>query len=203
MEVSATQQDSYIYILFTDTGTWFTRLIRLYTKQDMNHVSIALDPSLQEVYSFGRKSPNNPFIGGFVKEDLSSPLFEQASCAVYRCKVTYRQYEKAQAILRQFERRSSSFRYNLLGLFGVIIHKPIQRRCAYFCSQFAASVFERLNCPLTTKCPALATPRDLEISARLECVYRGSLHNMEGLRNPDDIHKQKARKLTAAFVRSC
>lgn len=165
----------YIYILFTDTGTWFTRLIRLYTKQELNHVSVALHRSLDQVYSFGRKRPNNPFIGGFVREDLRSPLFERAKCAIYRCEVSHEQYLKAEAVLRQFERRSAIFRYNLLGLFGVMLDRPMQRKCAYFCSQFVASLFERIDLPLTTRCAALATPRDLERSDKLVCVYRGTL----------------------------
>ncbi|USK36883.1 hypothetical protein LIS77_13090 [Cytobacillus firmus] len=57
-----------IYILLTDTGTLFTRLIKLYTKKPYNHASISIDPELKEVYSFGRKTAKNPFIGGFVKE---------------------------------------------------------------------------------------------------------------------------------------
>lgn len=39
-------------------------------QEPLNHVSIALDRELTEVYSFGRKQPDNPFIGGFVKEDI-------------------------------------------------------------------------------------------------------------------------------------
>lgn len=31
-----------IYILLTDTGTLFTRLIKLYTKKPYNHASISL-----------------------------------------------------------------------------------------------------------------------------------------------------------------
>lgn len=44
-----------IYLLFTNTRTLFTRTIRLYTKADYNHASIALDPNFNETYSFGRK----------------------------------------------------------------------------------------------------------------------------------------------------
>ncbi|WP_244865242.1 C40 family peptidase [Xylanibacillus composti] len=179
--MQASSETQYMYVLFTNTGTWFTRLIRLYTRQELNHVSICLDRSLSEVYSFGRKRPNNPFIGGFVKEDLQSSLFEQADCAIYRCPVNRKQYAKAKATLRQFERRSACFRYNLLGLIGVMLNKPIRRKCAYFCSQFVATIFERLDHPLTTKCAALASPCDLEQSDKLECVYRGSLQEAQTL----------------------
>ena len=60
-----------VYILLTDTGTLFTKLIKLYTKKPYNHASISFDLELLEVYSFGRKTARNPFIGGFVKEDVN------------------------------------------------------------------------------------------------------------------------------------
>lgn len=92
-----------VYIILSDTGTWFTRMIRLYTKAPFNHASIAFDPALHEVYSFGRKRPRNPFIGGFVKEDMHSELFREATCAVYRCSVSERHYHEIRSYLHRFE----------------------------------------------------------------------------------------------------
>ena len=59
-----------IYILLTDTGTWFSRAIKLYTGAPYNHASIALDEELNELYSFGRKVYTNPFSAGFVQEHI-------------------------------------------------------------------------------------------------------------------------------------
>ncbi|MED4476449.1 hypothetical protein [Oceanobacillus caeni] len=39
-----------VYILLTDTGTFFTKLIKLYTKKPYNHASISFDSELSEVY---------------------------------------------------------------------------------------------------------------------------------------------------------
>ena len=50
-----------VYILLTDTGSLFTRLIKRFTNSPYNHVSIAFDKSLNTLYSFGRKHPYNPF----------------------------------------------------------------------------------------------------------------------------------------------
>ena len=40
-----------IYIILTDTGTLLSRMIKLYTKDELNHVSISFDDQLSEVYS--------------------------------------------------------------------------------------------------------------------------------------------------------
>lgn len=55
-------RDVEIYVLLTNTGTLFSKTIRWYTKNMLNHASIAFDSDLNEVYSFGRKNPSNPFL---------------------------------------------------------------------------------------------------------------------------------------------
>src|SRR5690554_5588184 len=82
------------YIILTDTGTFFTRMIKLYTKKPYNHASISFDSILKDVYSFGRKTPRNPFIGGFVKEDITGGIFKQARCAIYSCTATEEQIDR-------------------------------------------------------------------------------------------------------------
>ena len=56
-----------IYVLLTDTGTMFTKLIKRITAAPYNHASLALDENLNEVFSFGRKCANNPWIGDLLK----------------------------------------------------------------------------------------------------------------------------------------
>ena len=61
-----------IYIILTHTGTVLSRIIKIYTKDEFSHVSIALDKDLKQMYSFGRLNPYNPFIGGFIHEYINS-----------------------------------------------------------------------------------------------------------------------------------
>ena len=39
-------KEKKIYILLTDTGTLFTRLIKIFTKKPYNHASISFDAEL-------------------------------------------------------------------------------------------------------------------------------------------------------------
>jgi len=172
------EREKRIFIILSDTGTWFTRLIRLYTKAPFNHASIALDPDFREVYSFGRKQPDNPFIGGFVQEDLGSELFQEATCAVYSCVVTYSQYMRIQAMLESFKRDADAYRYNLLGLIGILLNVRVERERAFFCSQFVAALFEQSGTRLVPKCPSLTTPADIGQSESLRLVYQGALSSI-------------------------
>ncbi|MBD2844281.1 hypothetical protein IDH44_03695 [Paenibacillus sp. IB182496] len=168
-------KEKKIYVLLSDTGTWFTRMIRMYTKAELNHASIAFDPELKEVYSFGRKNPGNPFIGGFVKEDLSGELFKTATCAIYSCTVSERRYRKIRAYVQGFDEQRNRYRYNLIGLIAIMFNIKFKRENAFFCSQFVASVFEYGGSPLVAKCASLTTPSDLEKSAALQLMFRGAL----------------------------
>lgn len=182
-----------IYLLLTDTGTFFTRIIKLFTRKPYNHASIALNSDLSVVYSYGRKSVRNPFVGGFVKEDLNSSLFKQADCVVYSLTVTSDQIKNINSYIRQFEARKDHFSYNLLGLFGIVLNRPIKRKNAFFCSQFVASVLKECNIIHFEKDIALLKPSDLYTSSTFQFVYEGKLkeyHNEiknESLRVPYSI----------------
>lgn len=163
-----------VYLLFTNTGTMFTKLIRVYTKHALNHVSIAFDEKLEEIYSFGRKKPYNPFIGGFVKEQLNEGLMKHAECAVYSLSVSKLEYENMREAVMKIEEQKDSFKYNLIGLFAIMFNQRIERKHAFFCSQFVATILN-MKKGLLKKVPSLITPQDLISLEKLQLVYEGKL----------------------------
>ncbi|WP_019156496.1 hypothetical protein [Robertmurraya massiliosenegalensis] len=168
-------RDRKIYILLTDTGTVLTRMIRLYTKKNYNHASLSLDSNLEEVYSFGRKRPRNPFIGGFVKEDITNGLLHNAECVIYSCTISQKQYEEIQAFLNEIESHEHSYRYNLLGLFAFMLKKEIRRKNAYFCSEFVATALTKGEIVQLRKPPSFVAPHDFEEVGDFQLEYRGKL----------------------------
>ncbi|MCR2803473.1 hypothetical protein [Paenibacillus soyae] len=173
-------RDKDIYVLLTDTGTVLTKIIRSFTKDPLNHASIAFDDDLNEVYSFGRKNPSNPFFAGFVRENVRGEFFEDSMCALYRCRVSQATYNSIRAQIQHFEQYSDLYKYNLVGMLGVVFNIEWERRYAYFCSQFVATLFERSGMSLVDKSPLLVTPGDLQTNPQLELVYRGRLHDYTG-----------------------
>lgn len=159
-----------IYLLLTDTGTFFTRLIKLFTKKRYNHASLSLDADLLNVYSFGRK---NWVQGGFIKEDMKQRLFQHADCAIYSLPVTESQLEKMKRFMRKLE--EEDYRYNFLGLFGFIFNKPITRERAFFCSQFVAAALKESNLMKFEKPLSLVAPFDLLKASTWQLEYEGKL----------------------------
>ena len=166
-----------IYVLLTDTGTVLTKIIRSFTRDPLNHASISFDIDLNEVYSFGRKNPSNPFFAGFVKEDVRGEFFEDSMCALYRCRLSETEYNNIRSQVMHFIQHQERYKYNLIGMLGVLFNIEMKREYSYFCSQFVATVFERSGINLVDKSPLLVKPGDLQNTPHLELVYQGKLHS--------------------------
>ncbi|HIY57527.1 MAG TPA: hypothetical protein H9829_04935 [Candidatus Tetragenococcus pullicola] len=166
-----------IYLILTDTGTVLSNCIKLYTKDDYNHASLALDPELHNVYSFGRKQLNNPFIGGFVKEDFNQEFFSSAKCQIYQITLDQEQLEIIYHHLIAFKLKQNELHYNFLGLLGIALKQNWHRSDAYFCSQFIAYLLEQSTVMHFSKPCYLMTPTDLVQNLQTELVYEGLLAN--------------------------
>jgi hypothetical protein len=170
------------FYMLTNTGTLFTKMIQTYTKAPYNHASISFTRELSEMYSFGRKNPNNPLNGGFVREDIKTGTFSKypnTTCVIYELQVTEREVEKMKRVLHIFIRSRQKYLYNILGIIGIALKEPVEFSNSYFCSQFVAEILERSGIKLWNKLPALVTPDDFRLSDRLQLIYEGKLSEYE------------------------
>lgn len=168
-----------VYLLLTDTGSVLTKTIKLYTKKPYNHASISFDETLTQLYSFGRKKPRNPFMGGFVKENINEGLFRNATCAVYCLTVQEIDYYRMQLYINEINRHKESYRYNFIGLFAIMINKQLDRDNAFFCSEFVASVLKQCDAVHFNMPLSLIAPHDLQMLENLELVYQGKLRDYQ------------------------
>lgn len=166
-----------IYILFTETSSILSRSIQLYTRKTYNHASISFTSDLLDVYSFGRKKPRNPFLGGFSNEDLSSGVFRDANCLIYSLAVTDDEWRKMNAYIDKMNAEKEIYTYNLIGLVAAAGQIPLERENAFFCSQFVATVLSESDQITFDKPLSLVTPTDLEDSLDLQFVYEGPLQS--------------------------
>lgn len=168
-----------VYILLTDTGTLFTKLIKSFTGAPYNHASLALDLDLHRAYSFGRKSLSNPLAAGFVEEDIYGGIFRRhpdTRCVLLRLSATEEQYKHAGTVLEGFGRAGERCKYNLIGLLGIALNIRIEPRDRYFCSQFVAEALERSGFGLFEKPPALVAPHDFLLHPGLDKIFEGPLY---------------------------
>jgi hypothetical protein len=184
--------DKYIYLVFTKTGTWLSKLIYIFSNIKYAHTAISFDNSFTQMYSFGRINPDNPFSGGFVEESLYEGVYKKftnCECMIYRVKVTEEQYYSLREQVNKFAIERNNLKYNFLGLFGVLLNKPLGRKNHYFCSQFVSEILLESNVFHCEKSPELIKTNELFSIKNKEIIYEGYLmeNNQVTLLNPLEI----------------
>jgi hypothetical protein len=167
-----------IYIVLTDSGTLFTKLIKQFTKSPYNHASIALDAELKHIYSFGRKSLHFPLNAGFVKERLDQGIYlklKHTTCVVYELRLETAQYEQIVREIQRFELEADRFTYNFWGLFNFLLPFRLERSSAYFCSEFVATVLKNGGVDVMEKPPCMTAPHDFMKAPGARPLYEGRL----------------------------
>lgn len=165
-----------IYIVLTHSGTTLSKIIKNYTKDEFSHVSISLDKSLQEMYSFGRRHPYNPFWAGFVHEYIDKGTFKrfhQTRAKVYSLEITDEQYGKVENKIRQIQKEKERYHFNIIGLFAVGFHKRIQKEYSFYCAEFVKTVLEKAK--IKTELPEVVKPEDFKKMQGIQEIYEGML----------------------------
>ena len=174
-----------IYIILTHTGTVLSRIIKYYTKNEFSHCSIALDNELNEMYSFGRLNPYNPFWGGFVHEGISFGTFKRfknTKTKIYSLEITDEQYKEIKGIINYIENTKEILKFNIIGLFAVGFHKRISFKNSFYCAEFVKYVIE--NAGIKTNLPEMIKPEDFKNLENIKLIYNGKLkdYNVEKVR---------------------
>ncbi|MBR2679092.1 MAG: hypothetical protein IKE63_06710 [Bacilli bacterium] len=165
-----------VYIILTYTGTILAKLVRGYTRKEYAHVSLALDKDLNEMYSFGRLNPYNPFIGGFVHESIDYGTFKRFSktkTKIYSLEVNDEQYNQMKKIIEDINNNKNNYRFNVLGIFFAAVHLKLKRERCFYCAEFVKYVLE--NSDLKIDLPEIVKPDDFNKIADLQEIYTGVL----------------------------
>ncbi len=171
-------KDKNIYIIISKTSTFPSKVIKMWTKEPYAHTSISLDIELNEMYSFARRKLHNPFYCGFIREDITTGVFGRdvdTTCRIARLKVSTNTYKKIVKMLREFMKHNMDYKYNYLGIVGIMFNKAVEREYNYFCSQFVYHVLEKSGADTFDKKPGLVRPEDFRKWDKLELVYEGKL----------------------------
>lgn len=163
-----------IYIVLTYTGTILSKIIKIYTKDEFSHVSIALDEELKQMYSFGRLNPYNPFVGGFVHENVNSGTFgrfKKTKSAVYSLEVDDEEYERMQETIKNIQEAEKPYGFNVIGLFAVALKLKIQKKNSFYCAEFVKYVLEKSG--IETNLPKIIRPDSFNYLKNLKLEYEG------------------------------
>lgn len=169
------EQQKYVYILVTQSGTGVSKMLRWVTHDPYNHVSLALDANLQKMYSYGRRRLHNPLVGGFVHETPQTGVFayyKDTDAVVVRLPLHEEVYKKLEARMREMYRHRKEYHYDFLGVMLAYFGKTKARNHKSYCSKFVAGELQNAGVTLPQK--AVYRPVDfLELGG--ETVFSGKL----------------------------
>lgn len=136
----STNQKLYpVYVMLMHTGTVFSNVIKTFTHDPFSHSSISFDPSMTNMYSFGRKTDTT---NCFRSENIKNNFFRNKNIqyTLYCVPVTKPEMTKMKARLDHFVKNVTKFKYDTSGLvknFFGISDNPQDR---WFCSRFVADI---------------------------------------------------------------
>ena len=169
-----------IYFVLTYTGTILSRIVHIYTGQEFCHSSLSLDAELNEMYSFGRYWAYNPFIGGFIKEEVDSGTFKRfrnTKAAIYSLEVTDWQYKRIKREIKRMKKSKDKCTFNTLGLAAILFDKKLTRKNKYYCSEFVKHLVEVGK--VENNLPDIVRPQDFENIDNVELIYKGKLKDFK------------------------
>lgn len=165
-----------IYLILTYSGTILSRIIKIYTRDEFAHVSISLDEELNQMYSFGRLNPYNPFIGGFVHEGINIGTFKRfrkTQTAVYSIMISDEQYKKIKETIKFIRECPIAYKFNIIGLFGAGFNIRIHMRHSFYCAEFVKYLLEKAR--VKNNLPEIIKPEDFKRLDNIRLEYKGSL----------------------------
>lgn len=162
-----------------------SRVIKLTTKDEFAHVSIALDEDLKEMYSFGRLNPYNPFFGGFVHEGIDHGTFKRFANTtltnIYSLEVTDYQYKKLKRKIKFVSKFKEQYRFNILGLALAKFRWKLKREGCFYCAEFVKYVMDESS--ISNNLPDAVKPEDFKDLDNTKLHYSGMLKDYECSRN--------------------
>ena len=136
-----------VYIVFSSTPYKIGKMIRRITGEEFNHVSIALDENLSQMYGFARRYYRTPFYGGFVRESRSRYHVGETAAQIRICRlpVTQEQYRTLEQMLSQMHQGQEQYLYNHLSAAAALLRRRVKARDAYTCIEFCVHILHELG----------------------------------------------------------
>lgn len=147
-------RNAYIYIVFSNTPSKMGSFIRAMTHGAYNHVSVALDGNLSEMYSFARLKRDTPFCGGFVHEGAERYRIGDRTADISVCGVNVGEEGAARVRgrIKSMQENPDTYVYNMLSAMFVPLHRCVSVRDSFTCVEFAVAILKLAGFSLSDEC---------------------------------------------------
>ena len=141
------QEKKYLYIVFSATPYKTGKVIRFVTGTKYNHVSFAVERSLDVLYAYSRYYENTTFYGGFTEESLLRYQCKKTDSQIMVCAlpISERQYGLVLAKLDEIRAEREEYVYNFPSMFASRFGKSIELDKSYTCIEFVCMMLKHLG----------------------------------------------------------
>ena len=203
-----------IYFIFSKGKTPFvSSTIRIVTKSEYSHASIAFDAALNPMYSFGDGTKVDTYQNGkwgFKKEDIHGAALDGVEVAVYAAYIDKNSIDKLKEIVEDFESHDTKFDRRIL--VNKLLHldvKPSKDKYKQVCSTFVDYLMNEVGIKKGDK--NIMSPEDIRASIS-QCedsvfeVYVGKCNDYSASNTEKklkDLGKKKGTKRFDEVVTEC
>lgn len=173
-------QDKEIYIVVMQTGSIVSRALKMITGKEYNHVSVSFDPDLHYLYSFGRRNPYNPWIGGFVQESIdfgTLKRFSDTRAVVMSLSVSEKTYYQLVHKIDEMFEDKENYYYDSLGLILACFNVIYKRERHYYCSDFVRDLLVKYGVEDPTQFEEIVQPMHFLNLPDVNVIYEGRLRD--------------------------
>ena len=153
-----------IYIVLSYTNTAFGKIIKRFQNSVYTHAALALDATLNKMYSFNYKIGTD--LNGLSIESIDDYHDENgnAKLKILCVFISKAAKKKLQEVLKWFEDHKEKTKYGFSNLFNIVINRSqdVLYNTSMVCSQFVDSVLKMCNIDITHQTSNLVTPKTFE-----------------------------------------
>ena len=133
-----------LYVMVSNTDTGIGRLIRFACGFPFNHVSVTLDSSFRDWYSFSRYVQDAPFYGGFVRESPERFCADtgEALVRLYAVPIPEKHAKDLESMIPLATRTDHGFIYNYFEAIASYLGFSLPIPQCHTCLSFAASLLD-------------------------------------------------------------
>lgn len=169
-----------IYIVVMQTGSIISKMLKAITGKEYNHVSVSFDPDLHYLYSFGRRHPYNPWIGGFVQESMdfgTLKRFSDTDAVVMSLLVDEDTYEELVHKIDEMFKDRMNYYYDSLGLVLAFFNVIYKRERHYYCSDFVRDLLVDFGIEDSAQFETIVQPMHFLNLPDGNVIYQGKLRD--------------------------
>lgn len=146
-------EQKYLYVVLSATPYRIGAMIRRFTGEQYNHLSLSLDEQLTPMYGFARRYYRTPLYGGFVKESLYRyrPNGKASDIKVCRLPISEDQHQHLAELFAKMYRQKERYLYNHLSAATACFHKRVFVKDAFTCVEFGIHILDFLGLDIDTK----------------------------------------------------